>query len=97
MLNRFMVHLALASALVSSASRAAEAHALLDHASPGVASTVVEPPSEIRLWFTEEIETVFSSVTVTNAAGDRPIIREVQRAGAETLRGNIAKAFPSVC
>ena len=49
----------------------ATAHALLDHAEPRVGSTVATPPREVTLWFTQKLEPAFSSVTVTDAAGQR--------------------------
>lgn len=50
---------------------AVSAHAFLDHAAPAVGSTVHAPPSQIRLWFTEELEPAFSSVEVSDATGKR--------------------------
>jgi copper resistance protein C len=50
---------------------AARAHAFLDHASPAVGSTVAATPPVLSLSFTQELEPAFSSVTVTNAAGQR--------------------------
>lgn len=50
---------------------AARAHAFLDHASPGVGSTVAAAPPVVSLSFTQELEPAFSSVTVTNEAGQR--------------------------
>ena len=49
----------------------AAAHALLDHAEPPVGNTVATPPREVTLWFTQKLEPAFSTVTVTNAAGQR--------------------------
>lgn len=49
----------------------AGAHAFLDHAEPRVGNKVATPPREVRLWFTQKLEPAFSSVTVTNAAGQR--------------------------
>jgi methionine-rich copper-binding protein CopC len=49
----------------------ASAHALLDHAQPRVGNKVAEPPREVTLWFTQKLEPAFSTITVTNAAGDR--------------------------
>ncbi|MEA2863033.1 MAG: copper resistance protein [Bradyrhizobium sp.] len=49
----------------------ATAHAMLDHAEPRVGNTVATPPREVTLWFTQKLEPAFSSVTVTNAAGQR--------------------------
>jgi copper resistance protein C len=53
------------------ASSAAQAHAFLDHAEPRVGNKVANPPREVTLWFTQKLEPAFSSVTVTNAAGER--------------------------
>src|SRR6516164_6428047 len=53
------------------ATRAAQAHAFLDHAEPRVGNKVASPPHEVTLWFTQKLEPAFSSVTVTNAAGQR--------------------------
>jgi copper resistance protein C len=61
-----------ASALLTlSAGSAAQAHAFLDHAEPRVGNKVASPPKEVTLWFTQKLEPAFSSVTVTNAAGQR--------------------------
>ena len=49
----------------------ATAHALLDHAEPRVGNTVAAAPHQVTLWFTQKLEVAFSSVTVTNAAGER--------------------------
>ena len=53
------------------ATGAAQAHAFLDHAEPRVGNKVASPPREVTLWFTQKLEPAFSSVTVTNAAGQR--------------------------
>jgi len=49
----------------------ATAHALLDRAEPRVGNTVATAPREVTLWFTQKLEAAFSTVTVTNAAGQR--------------------------
>jgi copper resistance protein C len=49
----------------------ASAHALLDHAEPRVGNTVATAPREVTLWFTQKLESAFSAITVTNAAGQR--------------------------
>ena len=49
----------------------ANAHAFLDHAEPRVGNKVATAPREVTLWFTQKLEPAFSSVTVTNAAGQR--------------------------
>ena len=53
------------------ASGAAHAHAFLDHAEPRVGNQVASAPREVTLWFTQKLEPAFSSITVTNAAGQR--------------------------
>ncbi len=52
-------------------SAAAEAHAHLDRADPRVGSTVGTAPREVSLSFTQKIEPAFSTVEVTDAAGQR--------------------------
>lgn len=52
-------------------SVAAGAHAFLDHAEPRVGSTVGTAPRELTLWFTQDLEPAFSTVTVTDASGQR--------------------------
>src|SRR5712692_1682343 len=49
----------------------ATAHASLDHAEPRVGNKVATPPHQVTLWFTQKLEPAFSSITVTNAAGER--------------------------
>jgi copper resistance protein C len=49
----------------------AQAHAHLDHASPSVGGTVASAPQEITLWFTQNLEAVFSTVEVFDGSGGR--------------------------
>jgi len=49
----------------------AAAHAFLERADPRVGNKVATPPHQVTLWFTEKLETAFSTITVTNAAGQR--------------------------
>jgi copper resistance protein C len=49
----------------------ASAHAFLDHAEPRVGNKVAAPPREVTLWFTQKLEPAFSTISVTNAAGQR--------------------------
>jgi copper resistance protein C len=60
----------------------ATAHAFLDHASPPVGSTVHAPPAEVTLWFTQELEPAFSTVSVSDASGKRVDKRDVKVDGA---------------
>jgi len=64
------VKLLLATALAAPfAVSAAFAHAFLDHAVPGVGSSVSGPVREIRLYYTQGVVTAFSHVHVASAAG----------------------------
>src|SRR5262245_60506602 len=61
-------------ALVSSlllGSLTAGAHGVLDRASPSPGSTMRSAPAEVAIWFTQKLEPAFSTITVTNAAGER--------------------------
>jgi copper resistance protein C len=49
----------------------AAAHALLDHAEPRVGNTVATAPREVTLWFTQKLEPAFSTIAVTDSAGQR--------------------------
>ena len=49
----------------------ANAHASLDHAEPRVGNKVATAPRAVTLWFTQKLETAFSTITVTNSAGQR--------------------------
>jgi copper resistance protein C len=49
----------------------AHSHAMLDRAEPRVGNTVATAPSEVTLYFTQKLEPAFSTITVTNAAGQR--------------------------
>jgi copper resistance protein C len=53
------------------AASEASAHAFLDHAEPRVGNKVATAPREVTLWFTQKLEPAFSTVTVTNSAGQR--------------------------
>jgi copper resistance protein C len=49
----------------------ASAHASLDRAEPRVGNKVATAPREVTLWFTQKLEPAFSSIAVTNSAGQR--------------------------
>lgn len=46
-----------------------QAHAFLDHADPKVGSEVNQSPTEIKIWFTQEIEPAFSSIQLLDSSG----------------------------
>jgi methionine-rich copper-binding protein CopC len=70
--------LTLATAVAIGAAPASQAHAFLDHASPAVGSSVATAPAAVTLWFTQDLEPAFSSVTVTNEAGQRVDLGKAQ-------------------
>jgi methionine-rich copper-binding protein CopC len=52
-----------------SISMLAQAHAFLDHADPKVGSTLTASPSEVKGWYTEELEPAFSKIQVFDSTG----------------------------
>jgi methionine-rich copper-binding protein CopC len=54
--------------LLFGATTLAHAHAFLDHADPRVGSTVTAP-TQVKIWFTEELEGAFSKIQVFNSGG----------------------------
>jgi hypothetical protein len=49
----------------------AAAHAMLDRADPRVGNTVATAPRDVTLWFTQKLEAAFSTISVTDPAGQR--------------------------
>ncbi len=47
----------------------AGAHAFLDRADPKVGGVIASAPSQLRLWFTQNIEPAFSSIEVRDNQG----------------------------
>lgn len=60
---------------------AATAHALLSGATPLVGSSVQTPPREVSVTFTQNLETSFSTMSVTNASGQRVDVGNVSVSG----------------
>jgi copper resistance protein C len=85
--------LIIALLLVSFGSVAAYAHAMLDHASPPVGSTAASAPREVSLTFTQNLESAFSSVQVTNAGGARVDQGKPQISG-NTMRVGLKSLSP---
>lgn len=67
--NRRIFVLAAAAGFVAAFAVPAWAHAFLDHATPGVGSTIQGSPGQLSLSFTQSIVASFSGVTVTTAEG----------------------------
>jgi copper resistance protein C len=61
------------------------AHAALDRASPSAGSTVATAPTEVALWFTQNLEPKLSSVTVTDGAGQQV------DTGSADISGNVMR------
>ena len=66
--NRHAV--ALAASLAVALPAASWAHAFLDHAAPPVGGTVATAPPEIRLYFSEAVEPLFSGIELSGADGE---------------------------
>jgi copper transport protein len=64
--------LALSAALVLLLGKAAEAdaHAALVRSDPPAGANLTDPPTEIRLWFTEPLEKRYTQAQVLNATGE---------------------------
>jgi copper resistance protein C len=57
--------------IVISSAAPAGAHAFLERADPRVGSTMKMPPTEVRLWFTDDPDPQASRVQVVDQAGQR--------------------------
>jgi copper resistance protein C len=68
MMQRFLMATILAG--FAFANGQARAHAFLDHAIPAVGSSVPTAPRTVTMWFTEQLEPVFTTATVTDKAGN---------------------------
>ncbi|MBV9828215.1 MAG: copper resistance protein CopC [Alphaproteobacteria bacterium] len=66
---------------------AAMAHAFLDHTIPTVGGTVTAAPPELRLFFSEPLEPLFSGIEISGTDGQRIA------AGKATLDPRDAKQF----
>jgi len=76
----------------------AQAHAFLDHANPAVGATLQEPPATITLWFSQELEPAFSSVSVVDRAGNS-VNRgdaEIDAAERKVLRAGLKPLGPGL-
>jgi len=66
-------------------SGSAAAHAVLTSSSPAANSVLVEAPQEIRLSFSDRIETRFSSVSLTRSDGTKV---QIARPAADPQKHN---------
>jgi len=67
-MRRVIMLLVIAFALAPSG---AGAHAFLDHAAPAVGSTLRAAPTEVSIWFTQQLEPAFSGAEVADGTGKR--------------------------
>jgi copper resistance protein C len=65
------------------ATNDATAHAFLDHAEPRVGNKVATAPREVTLWFTQKLEPAFSTISVTNPAGQRVDSGKIRVSGSQ--------------
>jgi copper resistance protein C len=78
MIKTILFRWGLAAVLFLAIQSQAWAHAFLDHSEPKVGSTVTNSPTEIKLWFTQNLEPVFSSVEVQDAQGKQVDKKDMQ-------------------
>src|SRR6185437_8717902 len=68
------------------AGHVAVAHALLERAVPPVGGTVAKAPADVTIVFSETVEPAFSSIVVTDAAGNRLDTGKAQTAAGDAKR-----------
>jgi methionine-rich copper-binding protein CopC len=83
--------LIVALALIGCAAPA-EAHAMLDHASPAVGSTVGSSPGQVALYFTQALEPKFSGGEVRDASGVR--VDKGKSISGNVMRLNVGALVP---
>lgn len=66
-MKRLLAALVIAALTLVALTTNALAHAKVDHCQPAFGSTNPTSPTEVRCWFTEELDTKQSSLTVTNS------------------------------
>jgi methionine-rich copper-binding protein CopC len=74
----------------------AGAHAFLDHATPAVGSAVRASPTQVELWFTQQLEPAFSTARVSDRSGKQVDKGDpqVDRADATLLRVSLPRLAP---
>ena len=91
MTHRNLAALALVLGLL--APRPAFAHAFLDHAVPGVGSTVSAAPAELQLSFTQDVVAALSGVRVNTATGAAVAAAKPTSEGGSTLHVRLSRAL----
>ncbi len=70
-MKHYIVATLFAGAVFLAATSLASAHAQLDHCTPAPGTAVAISPTEVRCWFTEEIDSKQSTLVVADANGTR--------------------------
>ena len=83
----------LAGVAAVGAATGAYAHALLDHAVPGVGATAPTSPRELEISFTQDIVAAFSGATLATADGAAVATGKAAVNPANTLRVPIGHAL----
>jgi copper resistance protein C len=82
---KLLFSLAGAAALALFASQAAQAHGMLERASPRVGSTVRATPEQLQLWFTEDLAATGSMVKVIDESGRQVLASDAPGASGSAL------------
>jgi copper resistance protein C len=78
---------------ITSLSQAAQAHALLQSASPSVGGSVGSSPATIVLQFSEGVEARYSQVSVTGPGGAVSVSRPANGAAKSTLTVKVGQTL----
>src|ERR1700730_5862409 len=95
---RILVVLVAGTAEISAAP-SVWAHAFLDHTSPAVGSFAARTGRVVTLWFSQHLEPAFSSVTVSDEAGQRVDLGKAQipQGNPEELQIGLKPLTPGTC
>jgi len=70
-MKRLLAAMLIAAAALIAITSTALAHAKLDRCLPATGATNATAPTEVRCWFTEELDTKQSTLSVTNSKNER--------------------------
>jgi copper resistance protein C len=69
MMQKSLIPLAIALLTLLAMPIRVDGHAFLARAEPRVGSRIKKPPNEVRIWFSEPVQSVSSSIKVFDASG----------------------------
>ena len=75
------------------AATGAFAHAFIDHALPGVGSTVSGSPGEVQIFFTQDIVPAFSGISISSAEGGEVPTGKASVGPANVLHVSLGRAL----